>query len=746
MKAKAKKSARARKKTRSNTKKRKEYWAIFYFHLNKNIQILEIELDGLIELVSFYLKKAKAALQLNLNRCIAYMEFYRKKWERTLRTKRKGYLQASYIIRKKLLKEIKSKQKQYKKQRKLWMRSMAKKLANGSSTIEEAIYRCVNLFAARERAFLSFFCFVFLYAFLRLASTDPSESKVFTKEAKTAIKQESHIVVEKKVENPILSLEQSPKFIASASIERKAVTKAAARTTNRSSYSLTAIQLEKIKQTENELKAGNPSPSPNTEKGSSQDLRKGSIKDSGRPKKSGDQNELVYVAFTEEDGYTFAQHIPLLKEIARQRRVDNRLYKQKAKQALANRKYTLALQHLHEARNYDPKDPELEYLEGELYLAQKNWKQAKQAFQSHLRFRPKHVLTHFRLGQIYYREKLYINAAEHYRAVIINKPKLHIARLNLAINLIKQKEYGEAAAHLNRILKYKPKMWKAAYYLAKIHSERNEYAQGLALLNKHLNANPQKALLHQGKGEILYKMGDFKQAARNLRHALVRKSDYANWLLLSGALYAQRSYRQSLDALLKARKIYAMDPKLHYRLGRLYLKLNQKKTALKSFEKSLAINPAYKEALLSSLDLYSALALTPKAFARLEETLYHLEERTENYGFYIQVGDFYTRHKKHEQAQKAYRSAIKSNSQNPKAYLRMVAVLRKLRAYRQAELSYQELLQNIPDYAEGHRLLGLLYHSDMNMPKKAKQHLEKYLSLKPDSKDTNKIHDILRSL
>ena len=603
---------------------------------------------------------------------------------------------------------------------------------------EELIYQAVALFAARKRALPSFFCFAFLYTFLRLVSTDsPDAIPIVTEQNRNAAKWGYHARIAGKKENQESYKKQSPLASISPYVS----------TPNKSNLpSLLTRLKKKIQQTEDRLER---------EELSSQIQRKARL----RPRTESEQSrftkaknrveELVYVAFTGEDGRTFSKHISLLKAIGKQNKESIQLYKKKAREALARKKHDLALRYLDEARSYDPNDIEIDYLEAEAYLGKKgkkNWKRAKKLLQSYLHSQPEHALAHFRLGQIYYGENLYISAAEHYSSAIKIQPGMHIARLNLAINLIKQKEYEKARLHLNKILKAKPKMWKAAYYLAEIHAKKDEYAQALSILNKYLASNPQKALLHQGKGEILYKMRDFKQAALSLQHALRQRSSYANWLLLSGALHAQKLYRPSLNALLNAKKIYSMDPNLHYRLGKLYLKLNQKDTALKSFEESLSISPAHKEALLNSLDLYNALALVPRAFAKIEETLQHLEEKTENYDFHIQVADFYTQHKKYEKAQSIYRSAIEANPQNPKAYLKMVTVSRRLRAYRQAELSYQELLHNIPDYAEGHRLLGLLYHSDMKMPSKAKQHLEKYLSLRPDSSDTNKIHSILRKL
>ena len=627
--------------------------------------------------------------------------------------------------------------------------SFEKFLSAGLPRLEEIIRRIVVFFVARERAFLSFFCFVFLYAFLRLASSVPFDNsrRPIEIERSLAKGEPSLRVIEKKQRDQPVNKISDPQASMKSMKSKKPLSPISS--TNipaPKNFLFLKEAKEKRKQRESKRKVKKlPQKLRSPLESKIESKIESKMKMDAHARKIEKQEESIYVAFTDEEGSTFAKHIPLLQEIRKEREAEAKLHKKKVKQALVHKKYDLAWQRLHELRNYAPKDIEINYLEGEAYLGQKKWRLAKEHFQSYLLSHPEHAMTHFRLGQIYYKEGLYANAAEHYKTAIKIKPKFYTAHLNLAVNLLEQEKYDEAATRLQKIVKAKPKMWKAAYYLSRAYAKSAKHSQGIKLLNKYLASNPQKSLLYQAKGQILYEMGDFAAAAQSFRKALKRQASYTNWLLLGGALYAQKSYRQSLKALLEAKKIYSTDPKLHYRVSKLYLKLKQEKAALESLETSLSIDPGYKEALIDSLDLYKRLNFIPKAFAKLEGRLPHVEERSENYDFYIEVGDFYRQHKKYAVAQEIYRRAIRSDPQKPKAYLRMVRTFRRLRAYREVELTYQELLQNIPDYAEGHRLLGLLYHKDMRLPQKAKQYLEKYLSMKPDARDTNEIHDILRS-
>ena len=633
---------------------------------------------------------------------------------------------------------------------KRWSKELGKKLSQCPPP-RELFYRSFLFFAVRERAVLSFFCFIFLYTLIRLASLSPmpsSESK--NKQAEIGYyKQEEKRLenIERKDETVTrkqsktlraqkASSDLSPFLPHKALIEKKK---------GKRKVSRLSSQIEKLRAEIQEV-----GPSFSAFRGQGRGKKKKEAQEKRNSKAPGEKEKSIYVVFTEENGNTLSKHISLPKKLSKDAKRQVHSFKEKAKEALEKRNYSLALRYIEEAYNYNPEDIEIDYLKGEAYyLSQKSWKKAKAAFESYLTSRPKHALTHFRLGQIYYKEGLYENASERYKKALSSKPEMYIARLNLSINLMKQRKLKEAEKNLKRLLKNRSIASKAAYYLAKLHSKRFEYRQGLILLNKYIHLYPQNPLLYQGKGEILYKMKRYGEAVLSLDRSLKYRSNYSNWLLLSAAFHAQKLYKQSLSALQNAGNIYSMDPKLHHNMGQIYLKLHQKEEALKSFERSLSISPAYKEALLSSIDLYNELSLTSRekerAFKKLERSLPYIEENSNNYDFYIRVGDFYAKRQKYEEAQQAYRSAIKGKSRNPKAYLRMVAALRKLKLYRQAELSYQELLQNVPNYAEGHRLLGLFYHKNMKMPQKAREQLKKYLSLKPEAADTNEIQKILAS-
>ena len=475
-----------------------------------------------------------------------------------------------------------------------------------------------------------------------------------------------------------------------------------------------------------------------------------------RQRKQNDKNkDYIYISFKNKDGSLEEKELLFHSDNSESKK--NKLsasmrYKNKASTAIVRKNYKRALLLLDQAKSYDPNNADIYFLEGKAYYLEAlvsfskrdtqklktNWDKALQAFKFYLRNRSnkntktesnskhKTSASYFYLAKIYDKKKLYFNAQHYYSLTLKLQPELRGPRLKLAKNLVKQKKYQEAKKQLSQLLKYNSRDWEAYYVLSSIYLFKGEAKKALTSINKSISLNPKKMLSHQHKAKVLYEMKLYKKASRSLRQAIKKdKSNHTNWSLLGKSLQAQKLNRKALVAFLQAKRIKPGDAKMHYQIGQLYLKLRNNRKALKSFETSLAIRPNYKEACLASL----AISQKRRGFQILERTIKHFEPSPQNYNFYMGAANFYFRHNYLGKAQKTYRLAINSKKQVAKPYLQLAEILKKLKKYREAELSYKELLKNAPNYIETHRLIGLLYHHNMGLPKKAKKHLEMYLSM-----------------
>ncbi len=467
-----------------------------------------------------------------------------------------------------------------------------------------------------------------------------------------------------------------------------------------------------------------------------------------RFKKQSKEN-LVYVSFKGENGEIIRRHFSF--EQQRQNRntklANSNLYKEKAEFLIKKKKYKNAIAQLEKAQSYSPKDHTIYYLKGRSYYYLKQWDLAKQAFYSFLLYKPDHRTSHFYLGQIYYQKGFYNNAVKHYSIILKKKADLTIVRLNLAINLLKLKNYNKAINHLKIIIKTNPKHWKSRYYLAKAYFITSKQNKALQLINQCLAHKPKEGKLYLLKGKVLYKTKKYLQATRNLQIAVKKMpNSYSSYVLLGNALVKTKKYKKALSAFIKAKRIYPMNYQLYYKIAQMYSHLGKKRQALLKLEDSLSIKPSYTKACLASLPLYTYFRKFQAAFDTLDRTIHSLEPDKDHYSFYMQAGDFLFTHKNYDYTQLVYRKAIESHPEKEAPYLKLAQVFQTLKKYRNAELIYQGLLQKKPRYAKGHRLLGLIYHKNIKIPKKAKLHLETYLQLNPQATDTENIRKIIKSI
>ncbi len=161
-----------------------------------------------------------------------------------------------------------------------------------------------------------------------------------------------------------------------------------------------------------------------------------------------------------------------------------------------------------------------------------------------------------------------------------------------------------------------------------------------------------------------------------------------------------------------------------------------------------------------SLPLYPKYGFLENAYANLERLFYALENiesfeeqrtylqkyKTSKYELNLMAGDFYYKHKNYDSAKRRYALAMAAEPKKDKSYFKLIKVFEHLREYRKAELVYQQLIEQIPDYAQAYRLLALLYHKNMNLPQKAKSKFEKYLALRPEAQDRAEILQFIEEI
>ena len=127
-------------------------------------------------------------------------------------------------------------------------------------------------------------------------------------------------------------------------------------------------------------------------------------------------------------------------------------------------------------------------------------------------------------------------------------------------------------------------------------------------------------------------------------------------------------------------------------------------------------------------------AFNAQKFDFAEQLLSKLcEEEPKLSGPWVMRGDIAVAQDKLELALQHYAAAIKVNSVNFNAYLRLAKLQRQLGYFHHAQNTYAKALALWPDGPELHLNLGVLYDVYLNMPLKAQAHIEAYQLLAQQS-------------
>jgi tetratricopeptide (TPR) repeat protein len=115
-----------------------------------------------------------------------------------------------------------------------------------------------------------------------------------------------------------------------------------------------------------------------------------------------------------------------------------------------------AIEHYKKALAITPKEPQLFYNVGRLYLLQQNWPLAEQWLRDALAIDPKHVDAQINLGKVYVGMGRHDDALKTYRRAIDIAPDNAVAHYDLAVELAEHGNVKEALPHFAEAVRLEP--------------------------------------------------------------------------------------------------------------------------------------------------------------------------------------------------------------------------------------------------------------------------------------------------
>jgi len=275
----------------------------------------------------------------------------------------------------------------------------------------------------------------------------------------------------------------------------------------------------------------------------------------------------------------------------------------------------------------------------------------------------------------------------------------------------------------------------------------NKYDLALKTYESAAESTAKSSMFYAKVGDISLKRGRPEEAVRCYRKALKSApSDSELWAKLATTL--QTYYEDDVDEITDCYNILAEldpnNPRIYYELGHLYLKLDDKFSAVNAFKKALELdedNPFYHNSLAYALiqledyngaieEYQKAIKINPdnewtSVVCQALGSIYHQAKANfdaaivayqtaivldpYNVDAYLSLGEVYQDNNEIDKAIDSYCEAIKLNPGIAKAYSNLGLALWEKDYVQEAVVAYQKAIELDPEYEIAYNNLGVVY-------------------------------------
>ncbi len=199
-----------------------------------------------------------------------------------------------------------------------------------------------------------------------------------------------------------------------------------------------------------------------------------------------------------------------------------KIMKDKTRVDFAREDYYTALEDILEVKRCTPKDPEVYYWLGRIYLARQEKDKAKDNFQIAVKLRSDYPEAHMALGILALEEKDYETAITHFKIAAENElfREAHIAWNNLGWVYLQMGREKEAEQALERSLVLNPNFCMTYCNLGELRSRQKRYQEAEENYKKALELCPELARAHRLLGLEYNRQGKIQKACQEFELAV----------------------------------------------------------------------------------------------------------------------------------------------------------------------------------------------------------------------------------
>ncbi|MHC4137471.1 MAG: tetratricopeptide repeat protein [Planctomycetota bacterium] len=248
------------------------------------------------------------------------------------------------------------------------------------------------------------------------------------------------------------------------------------------------------------------------------------------------------------------------------------------------------------------------------------------------------------------------------------------------------------------------------------------------------------------KASEFVRAGDFAAADRELAGLQEEFPDDPRLLFMRGeVVLAMAKPADALPLLERASHLDGERPRVNFQLGMALLMTGARDRALAAFGKEIETNEDVDVQIMARLNRTQILAQGGDwslAAAELEAVLELDPQRVEAYGdmagFHLEAGDL-------EQAARSLEVGREKGFRSARHHYVLGARYYEKKAYDDAVAAYRRALEIDPQLAEAERGLGGAL-DQLDEGKEALVHLRRYLELRPDAPDAQRVNERIRDL
>jgi tetratricopeptide (TPR) repeat protein len=241
-----------------------------------------------------------------------------------------------------------------------------------------------------------------------------------------------------------------------------------------------------------------------------------------------------------------------------------------------------------------PGDPAARLVLARVWLRQGDLDKAAEALREVVRVKPDVLLAQYNLGFIAYRSRHYDEAEEHLRAAIALQPDHVESYYTLGLTLVATGRVDEAIASFERVLALEPKHVGAHFNLAGAYARAGRMKEA-------------------GREQAAY--GDL--SGRSKAHE-EKETQIATTMVKAIQLVNERNYPGALTEYLSLAGRYPDHAPIRLEIGRLQVRLGQRREALETLKAATALDPNLSEPHYLLAGLYRETGDTAAADRELQ--------------------------------------------------------------------------------------------------------------------------------